>query len=139
MLNAKGTALCDGCNLRVHPAVGGLPTELPPPSRGDAKTRCARDHASISRWARHLLPLLQKVSRIHSAVLVCACQWTKPVSKSQVTGHRSQVTGHRSQVTGQWKYLYRTVDKAGNTVAQLQVGSGCPMGSCRSRMDAHNW
>ena len=29
------------------------------------------------------------------------------------------------KVTGQWKYLYRAVDKAGNTVAQLQVGSGC--------------
>ena len=37
MLNTKETTVCDACDPGVHPAVRGLPTELPPLQSNDAK------------------------------------------------------------------------------------------------------
>ena len=90
MLNAKGTALCDGCDPGATLVCIQRQAAYPLSYRHLQEVMQKRDvlveHASISRWAMGGLTLLQKGSRKNSAVLGCADQWTKPVSKSQVTG-----------------------------------------------------
>jgi transposase-like protein len=58
------------------------------------------DHSTVHRWALKLLPVLEKVFRCHK----------RPVGKSW----RMDETYIR--VKGEWKYLYRAVDKDGNTI-----------------------
>ncbi len=58
------------------------------------------DHSTVHRWALKLLPALNKIFRR---------------SKSPV-GKRWRVDETYILVRGQWKYLYRAVDKAGNTI-----------------------
>ena len=58
------------------------------------------DHSSINCWAIRFLPLLVKVFRKHK----------RPASDSW----RMDKTDIR--VKGSWKYLYRAVDKEGETV-----------------------
>jgi len=58
------------------------------------------DHSSINRWAIRFLPLLEKIFRKYSVPQEEAGGWMKPTSRSTVSG----------------KYLYRAVDKEGQTV-----------------------
>jgi putative transposase len=58
------------------------------------------DHSTVHRWVTKLVPLLEKASRRHK----------RPVGKSW------RMDETYIKVSGQWKYLYRAVDKAGNTV-----------------------
>ncbi|MGF6880458.1 IS6 family transposase [Paraburkholderia sp. MM5477-R1] len=65
-----------------------------------AERGIAVDHSTVHRWAIKLLPVLEKAFRR------CKC----PVGKSW------RVDETYIKVKGQWTYLYRAVDKAGNTV-----------------------
>jgi transposase-like protein len=58
------------------------------------------DHSTVHRWALKLLPVLEKAFRRHKRPL----------------GSSWRVDETYIKVKGQWKYLYRAVDKAGNTV-----------------------
>ena len=58
------------------------------------------DHSSINRWAIRFLPLLEKVFRKHK----------RPVGGSW------RMDETYIKVQGTWKYLYRAVDKEGQTV-----------------------
>lgn len=58
------------------------------------------DHSSINRWAIRFLPLLEKVFR----------KYKRPVGGSW------RMDETYIKVKGVWKYLYRAVDKEGNTV-----------------------
>jgi transposase-like protein len=58
------------------------------------------DHSTVHRWALKLLPVLEKAFRGRK----------RPVGKSW------RVDETYIKVRGQWKYLYRAVDKAGNTI-----------------------
>ena len=58
------------------------------------------DHSSINRWAIRFLPLLEKVFR----------QYKRPVGGSW------RMDETYIKVKGVWKYLYRAVDKEGNTI-----------------------
>ena len=58
------------------------------------------DHSSISRWAIKFLPLLEKIFRQH---------------KRRVGGSWRMDETY-IKVKGVWKYLYRAVDKEGNTI-----------------------
>ena len=58
------------------------------------------DHSTINRWAIRFLPLLEKAFR----------KYKRPVGVSW------RMDETYIKVKGQWKYLYRAVDKQGNTV-----------------------
>ena len=58
------------------------------------------DHSTVHRWAIKLLPVLEKAFRLRK----------RPVGKSW----RMDETYIR--VKGEWRYLYRAVDKDGNTI-----------------------
>ncbi len=58
------------------------------------------DHSSVHRWVIKLLPVFEKAFRNRK----------RPVGKSW------RVAETYVKVKGQWKYLYRAVDKVGNTV-----------------------
>src|SRR6202051_2434026 len=57
-------------------------------------------HSSVHRWVIKLVPLFEKAFRRHK----------RPVSKSW------RMDETYVKVKGQWKFLYRAVDKEGNTV-----------------------
>ena len=61
------------------------------------------DHSSVHRWVIKLVPLFEKAFRRHK----------RPVGKSW------RMDETYVKVKGQWKYLYRAVDKQGNTVEFL--------------------
>ncbi|MEM5440359.1 IS6 family transposase [Paraburkholderia phymatum] len=58
------------------------------------------DHSTVHRWAIKLVPLFEKAFRKHK----------RPLGKSW------RMDETYIKVRGQWKYLYRAVDKAGDTV-----------------------
>jgi transposase-like protein len=58
------------------------------------------DHSTVHRWAVKLLPVLERAFRRRK----------RPVGRSW------RVDETYIKVKGQWKYLYRAVDKAGNTI-----------------------
>ncbi|WP_157660816.1 IS6 family transposase [Burkholderia ubonensis] len=58
------------------------------------------DHSTVHRWVTKLVPLFEKAFRKHK----------RPVGKSW------RMDETYIKVRGQWKYLYRAVDKAGDTV-----------------------
>jgi putative transposase len=58
------------------------------------------DHSSVHRWVIKLVPLFEKAFRRHKRPVGTSWRMDKTYVK----------------VCGQWKYLYRAVDKAGNTV-----------------------
>jgi putative transposase len=58
------------------------------------------DHSTVHRWVIKLVPLFEKTFRKHK----------RPVGKSW------RVDETYIKVKGSWKYLYRAVDKAGNTI-----------------------
>lgn len=61
------------------------------------------DHSTVHRWVIKLLPLFEKAFRKHK----------RPVGRSW------RMDETYLKVQGQWMYLYRAVDKAGNTVEFL--------------------
>ena len=61
------------------------------------------DHSTINRWAVRFLPLLEKVFRKHKRAVGSSWRMDETYIK----------------VKGVWKYLYRAVDKDGNTVDYL--------------------
>jgi putative transposase len=58
------------------------------------------DHSTINRWAIRFLPLIEKLSRKHK----------------RKVGSSWRMDETYVQVKGVWCYLYRTVDKEGNSV-----------------------
>ena len=58
------------------------------------------DHSSINRWAIRFLPLIEKTFR----------KYKRPVGSSW------RMDETYIKINGQWKYLYRAVDKEGQTV-----------------------
>ena len=58
------------------------------------------DHSTVHRWVIKLVPLFEKSFRQHK----------RPVGKSW------RMDETYIKVQGQWKYLYRAVDKDGDTV-----------------------
>ncbi|BCG04480.1 IS6 family transposase (plasmid) [Paraburkholderia sp. PGU19] len=58
------------------------------------------DHSSVHRWVIKLVPLFEKAFRRHK----------------RAVGRSWRVDETYVKVKGQWKFLYRAVDKAGNTV-----------------------
>lgn len=58
------------------------------------------DHSTVHRWVVKVVPLFEKTFRKHK----------RPVGKSW------RVDETYIKVKGSWKYLYRAVDKAGNTI-----------------------
>ncbi len=58
------------------------------------------DHSTLHRWVTRLAPLLDKAFRRHK----------RPV------GRRWRMDETYIKVKGQWKYLYRAVDTAGQTI-----------------------
>ena len=58
------------------------------------------DHSTISRWAIRFLPLLEKTFRKHK----------------RAVGGSWRMDETYIKVGGEWKYLYRAVDKEGNTI-----------------------
>ena len=58
------------------------------------------DHSTVHRWAIKLLPALEKAFR--------RCK--------RAVGRSWRMDETYIRVRGEWKYLYRAVDKAGNTV-----------------------
>ena len=58
------------------------------------------DHSTVHRWAIKLLPVLEKAFR----------------SRKRSVGRSWRLDETSIRVKGEWKYLYRAVDKAGDTV-----------------------
>jgi len=58
------------------------------------------DHSTLHRWVIRLVPLLDKAFRRHK----------------RAVGHRWRMDETYIRVRGQWKYLYRAVDTAGQTI-----------------------
>jgi transposase-like protein len=58
------------------------------------------DHSTVHRWAMKLLPVFEKVFRRHK----------------RTVGKSWRMDETYIKVKGQWKYLYRALDKDGNTV-----------------------
>jgi len=65
-----------------------------------AERGIAVDHSTVHRWAIKLLPALEKASR--------RCK--------RAVGKSWRMDETYVKVRGEWKYLYRAVDKEGNTV-----------------------
>src|SRR5471032_2591114 len=65
-----------------------------------AERGIAVDHSTVHRWVIKLVPLFEKVFRRHK----------RPVGKSW----RMDETYIR--IKGEWRYLYRAVDRDGNTI-----------------------
>src|SRR5260370_4576434 len=73
------------------------------------------DHSSVHRWVIKLVPLFEKAFR----------SYKRPVGKSW------RMDETYVKVCGQWKYLYRAVDKAGNTVDFLLRAHRDKAAACR--------
>nr|WP_277621042.1 IS6 family transposase [Paraburkholderia monticola] len=58
------------------------------------------DHSTVHRWALKLLPVLEKTFRLRK----------RPVGKS------GRMDETYIRVKGEWRYLYRAVDRDGNTI-----------------------
>ncbi|SUP81647.1 transposase [Yersinia pseudotuberculosis] len=58
------------------------------------------DHSTLHRWVIRLVPLLDKAFRRHKCTVV----------------HRWRMDETYIKIKGQWKYLYRAVDTAGQTI-----------------------
>ncbi|MGF6659143.1 putative transposase [Paraburkholderia atlantica] len=65
-----------------------------------AERGIAVDHSTIHRWALKLLPVLEKAFR----------------RRKRTVGKSWRMDETYIRIRGEWRYLYRAVDKAGNTV-----------------------
>jgi putative transposase len=66
------------------------------------------DHSTVHRWVIKLVPLFEKTFRRHK----------RPTGKSW------RMDETYIKVKGQWRYLYRAVDKAGDTIDFCSEPSG---------------
>ena len=66
-----------------------------------AERGVAVDHSMIYRWVQHYAPEMEKRLR---------WQWRRPQSRSW------RIDETYVKVRGKWAYLYRAVDKLGNTI-----------------------
>lgn len=77
------------------------------------------DHSTIYRWVQRYAPEIEKRLRWH---------WHRPQSTSW------RIDETYVKVRGQWTYLYRAVDKFGNTIRFLSVPDAqCQSGQALSR------
>ena len=76
------------------------PLSLPHLEQMMAERGISVDHSTVHRWAIKLLPVLEKAFR--------RCK--------RAVGRSWRMDETYIRVRGEWKYLYRAVDKAGNTV-----------------------
>jgi putative transposase len=76
------------------------PLSLRHPEEMMAERGIMVDHSTVHRWAVKLLPVLEKTFRCHK----------------RTVGKSWRMDETYIKVKGQWKYLYRDVDKDGNTV-----------------------
>ena len=74
----------------------------------------AVDHSTIYRWVQRFAPEMEKRLRR---------QWRRPQSRSW------RVDETYIKVRGKWAYLYRAVDKLGNTIRFLPLGDPQHQGS----------
>ena len=65
------------------------------------------DHSTVHRWAMKLLPVFEKAFRRHK----------------RMVGKSWRMDETYIKVKGQWKYLYRALDKDGNTIDFLVVSN----------------
>ncbi|MEX3954219.1 IS6 family transposase [Paraburkholderia sp. EG287A] len=65
-----------------------------------AERGIAVDHSTVHRWALKLLPVLEKAFR----------------RRKRTVGKSWRMDETYIRIRGEWRYLYRAVDKAGNTV-----------------------
>ncbi|MGF6292567.1 IS6 family transposase [Paraburkholderia youngii] len=65
-----------------------------------AERGIAVDHSTVHRWALKLLPVLEKAFR----------------RRKRTVGRSWRMDETYIRIRGEWRYLYRAVDKAGNTV-----------------------
>jgi putative transposase len=65
-----------------------------------AERGIAVDHSTVHRWALKLLPVLEKAFR----------------RRKRAVGKSWRMDETYIRIRGEWRYLYRAVDKAGNTV-----------------------
>jgi putative transposase len=65
-----------------------------------AERRISVDHSTVHRWDIKVLPVLEKAFRRHK----------------EAVGRSWRMDETYVKVRGQWNYLYRAVDKEGNTV-----------------------
>ena len=66
------------------------------------------DHATVHRWANRMLPVLAAVFR----------------RRKHAVGRSWRMDETYIKVSGQWKYLYRAVDRDGDTVDFLLTAKG---------------
>ena len=97
---AQAAALPARRHPDVRTVVRGVSAGLRHLEQMMAERGIAVDHSTVHRWAMKLLPVLEKAFRRRK----------RPVGKSW------RMDETYIKVKGQWKYLYRAVDKAGNTV-----------------------
>lgn len=74
------------------------------------------DHSTLHRWVIRLVQLLDKTFRRHK----------------RTVGRRWRMDETYIKIKGQWKYLYRAVDTAGQTIDFLLTVSGMPQQPCVS-------
>src|ERR1700692_4496739 len=99
----EAASLSAGCDAAVRAMVCGLFAQSSGSRRDDGRARHRRrpfDRASVGDQTGKLVPLFEKTFRKHK----------RPVGKSW------RMDETYIKVKGSWKYLYRAVDKAGNTV-----------------------
>jgi transposase-like protein len=80
--------------------VWGPSLELPPRGRADAGTWGTVDHATINRWVLKYSPQLEAVFHCRERPVWLSWRMDETYIK----------------VKGQWRYLYRAVDKSGQTI-----------------------
>lgn len=98
--STQTVALSVGRDVALRSVVRTYPLSLRHLEQMMTERGIAVDHSTVHRWALKLLPVLEKAFR----------QCKRTVGKSW----RMDETYIR--IRGEWRYLYRAVDKAGNTV-----------------------
>jgi len=87
----------------VRAVVCGLPAELSPRRRTHARTWGVGGHATVNRWVLKYAPQSEEAFHLRKRPVLVSC--------------RLDETSIR--ITGQWPYLYRAVDKTGQTIDLL--------------------
>jgi IS6 family transposase len=96
----KWPSLCARCNPTLRPLVLPLLSKLPRPRGDDARAWLTVDHVTVFRWVQRYAPEINRRMRPHL--------------KMSGTSYRLDET--YVKVGKEWKYLYRAVDSAGDTI-----------------------